>query len=249
MNDFNTLLTVKTEQPACLGPVVNDDCRFKHLVFDTTTVLECEYSSKNFILFLTGGSVLLNTDSYCGEFVEGNILLLPQSSFIRLEARAQTHLVSLSFDYLTNLCNSALLQLLHEHACSVSDEVCPLKMQPSLALFTETLAYCLRRKAMCPHWHKVMSQEFILLLKEFYPRKDMVGFFRPLLGEEPEFKSFVLQNYPKVDNIAGLIELSQFSRSVFSRSSRAPSASPPSSGCSVSGRTVCWVRLAVRASP
>lgn len=215
MNDFNTLLTVKTEQPACLGPVVNDDCRFKHLVFDTTTVLECEYSSKNFILFLTGGSVLLNTDSYCGEFVEGNILLLPQSSFIRLEARAQTHLVSLSFDYLTNLCNSALLQLLHEHACAVSDEVCPLKMQPSLALFTETLAYCLRRKAMCPHWHKVMSQEFILLLKEFYPRKDMVGFFRPLLGEEPEFKSFVLQNYPKVDNIAGLIELSQFSRSVF----------------------------------
>ena len=42
-----------------MEPVVNDDCWFKHLAFDTTTVLECEYSSKNFILFLEMNENLL----------------------------------------------------------------------------------------------------------------------------------------------------------------------------------------------
>lgn len=215
MTDLNEILIVKNAECGCneSGTACNDG--FKYLNFDNDAVLQCTCSEKNCILLLIKGSVVLNTDTcYRQPVAEGEMCLLPQASSICLKANAKTQIVLLSFNNLTDVCDNTLLLPLNQKAVTET-EVHTLCLHPSLTLFTETLMYCLTRKTMSAHWHRTMSQEFFLLLNEFYPNHEIIGFLTPATGKEFRFRKFVLQNYTKVRNINELIELSQFSRSMF----------------------------------
>lgn len=216
MNDFNNILIIKSENNACNESSIIFDYGFKYLTFDSLTYLKCEYSIKNCILFLIKGNIALSTSILpCKRtFGEGELFLLPQASFIQLEIEANTQILLLGFNHLTDFCETTLLQSLCKISISKSD-IYALKIQPSLTLFTETLIYCLDKKTMCQYWHKTMSQAFFLLLKEFYPGKDFTNFFAPIIDEDFEFKIFILQNYSKVNSINELIERSPLSRSMF----------------------------------
>lgn len=166
-------------------------------------------------MLITKGNIVISTTfTHNKTLTQGELFLLPQTSSIHLEIKSKTQMIMLSFNHLTDICEATLLQPLCKAAISKSD-ICTLKIQPSITLFTETLTYCLDKKTMCQHWHKTMSQAFFLLLKEFYPGKDFINFFAPIIDDEFEFKRFILQNYAKVDSINELIKRSPFSRSMF----------------------------------
>ncbi len=215
MNDLNETLIVRNADNACDESTAICDYGFKYLSVNDHTLWGCECSEKNSILFLIKGSIVLNTNfCYKKTIEEGELVLLPQASSIRLEANPKSQMILLSFNSLADVCDSTLLQQLNKKVITQTD-VHTLKIQPSLMLFADTLIYCLSKKTMCFHWHKTMSQDFFLLLNEFYSEEKIVEFLAPSAGNEFRFEKFILQNYTQVHSINELIVMSQYSRSMF----------------------------------
>jgi len=61
----------------------------------------------------------------------------------------------------------------------------------------------------------IKRQEFFLLFFATYSRQELASFFYPLIGEDVQFKEFVVSNYIKAKNVQQLAQMANYSTSGF----------------------------------
>ena len=104
------------------------------------------------------------------------------------------------------------IHLESEKCCFYSLSICP-----PLRHVLDSICFYLKQKVQCSHMHELKQKEIFMVFGTFYNRTDMAHFLMPITGRDPNFKSFVLENYLQIRNIKQFAQLYHCSERSFNR--------------------------------
>ena len=165
---------------------------------------------------LLEGRIRVSCDRWLNrEVMKGEMFLIARSSHMRTECLSDCRLLTLMFSAPTTNCDKLNFHELAALSNEVNYELNTLPVRPPVDLFLELLVCYLSAQANCYHLHEMKQNELFLCLRYFYTKQELASLFYPILTRSQDFRSFVLENYPKVKSVKQLIALSNMSRSVF----------------------------------
>lgn len=212
---LNELLYIG-EHLSCKNYMTNITIGFKYIEFSSETIIEEEYANKNYLLFFLDGHFSVSCNHFCGYIFHNNeMVLLPKSSIVKICAKNNSKILTMSFDVPLSSCDKLLFQTLTPICKNIEYNFDSIPIRYPLIPFIETIIYCLKNEMNCMHLHDIMQREFFFLLRGFYEKEEIATLFHPIIGKELEFKDFVMQNYTKVNNLDELIALSNIGRTSF----------------------------------
>ena len=190
---------------------------FKYYEFDCPSIIKEDCLSKNIILFFLEGHFTVSCNQFTDRsFGEYEMILLPKSSAAKICGETNSRLMLMLFDVPEESHDKHEVQFLTEAKRTFNYHFVPSPLRYPLTSFAETVAHCLQSgMATNAQFHALMHRQFFLLFKNFYTKKEAVGLFYPIIGIEPDFRDFIMQNYLKVNNVEELILLSNLGRSSF----------------------------------
>lgn len=86
-----------------------------------------------------------------------------------------------------------------------------------LQSFFSLLVDCLKEGLGCIHYHQIKRDELFLYLRAGYTKEELALFFYPVLGQNLEFKDFVLMNSRKIFDVKDFALQANMSQSTFNR--------------------------------
>ena len=212
---LNDLLYIE-EHLSCRNYMSNVTNGFTFIEINEKDIIEEEYATKNYLLFFLKGEFIIKCNQYNNRtFSQGEMILLPKSSIVKIAANSNSELLTMAFDIPESSCDKLIFQSLTTLCEDIVYDLNPIAIRYPLTPFLETLIYCLKNGMNCIHLHDIMQREFFFLLRGFYEKKEIAMLFHPIIGKELDFKDFVIQNYPDINNIDDLIALSNMGRTSF----------------------------------
>jgi AraC-like DNA-binding protein len=188
----------------------------KFLEFDKEIVLWEEYSPKNRILFFLKGNFSIDCSRYVGrKFVADEMVLIAKSSPIRIQMEAYAQMLVMSFDTLNSAEGYSELQALKPLCRDISYDFEPIPLREPLRSLMRTFVDSVRSGTDDQPLYDVVLRNFLVLLRVYYTKEEVVRLVYPIMGKEMEFKDFILQNYLHVSNLNELIEQSTLCRTTF----------------------------------
>lgn len=146
------------------------------------------------------------------------MFLLPKNKQITTFARKATTLLLCSFTNDLRLCSRFSIQQLSHF---ISESTCQnpycLKLDIRLQSFFSLLVDCLKEGLGCIHYHQIKRDELFLYLRAGYTKEELALFFYPVLGQNLEFKDFVLMNSRKIFDVKNFALQANMSQSTFNR--------------------------------
>lgn len=129
----------------------------------------------------------------------------------------ETEFILLFFDNQVNLHNKRSIELSAIHLESEKSCFYSLSICPPLRHVLDSICFYLKQKVQCSHMHELKQKEIFMVFGTFYNRTDMAHFLMPITGRDPNFKSFVLENYLQIRNIKQFAQLYHCSERSFNR--------------------------------
>ena len=103
----------------------------------------------------------------------------------------------------------------HEKPIANNDHTLPIR-KPLLHALRQVLFY-LETGLLCRHMHILKQQEIILILRGFYAKNELAGFFAGASGMGSKFEDLILNNYRKVKTVKEFASLCCVSERSFNR--------------------------------
>ena len=92
-----------------------------------------------------------------------------------------------------------------------------LKINKQVKSFLSAMDFYLNEGIDCSHFHELKRKELFFLFRAYYSDGELISFFFPVIGQNSEFKLFILNNHLKVANINDFAKLACCSLSTFNR--------------------------------
>lgn len=212
-------LLYKNEHLSCLHYATSETVCFRVYTVKKGDVFDqCMLTDTN-LMFLLSGSITLSYNEYMnGQLESGNFCLLPKSSMVHVKVKEDGRILSCIFSQNIKMCSLFSLQQLQNFLpASYSYEFGCLQMNPLMNRFLCLLVDCLDQGLGCSHFHQLKRDELFLYLRAFYTKEELACFFYPILGEDMNFKDFVLANYKQMKDVKDFAEKANLSLSTFNR--------------------------------
>lgn len=170
----------------------------------------------NYLVIVLEGQIRVNCETWINrEIGSGEMFLIPKSSHAEGECFVDCKILTFAFDAPTTICDKLNFSYLAELSKTMDYNLNTLPVRYPVSLFSELLIYYLSQQINCFHLHEMKGNELFLCLRFFYSKEELASLFYPILSRSQDFRSFVLENYPKARSVKELIALSHMSRSVF----------------------------------
>lgn len=149
---------------------------------------------------------------------EGNAFLLPKNLDVKAFVLDTCSLVLCSFTSDLKLCSRFFIQELNSFLPSSSDvHFYSIKIDDRISAFLSSLIDVLNDGLGCKHFHLIKREELFLYFRAGYSKQDLALFFSPILGDNIDFKDFVLANYKKILDVKEFAGVANMSLSTFNR--------------------------------
>lgn len=123
-----------------------------------------------------------------------------------------------SFTSDLKLCSRFFIQELNSFLPSSSDVLFySIKIDDRISAFLSSLIDVLNDGLGCKHFHLIKREELFLYFRAGYSKQDLALFFSPILGDNIDFKDFVLANYKKILEVKEFAGVANMSLSTFNR--------------------------------
>lgn len=181
--------------------------------------VERRFLNTTFLVILLQGDIEIRyeIDKYFTPQL-GYMFLLPKNKQITTFARKATTLLLCSFTNDLKLYSRFSIQQLSHF---ISESTCQnpycLKLDIRLQSFFSLLVDCLKEGLGCIHYHQIKRDELFLYLRAGYTKEELALFFYPVLGQNLEFKDFVLMNSRKIFDVKNFALQANMSLSTFNR--------------------------------
>ncbi|MDH6304417.1 AraC-like DNA-binding protein [Parabacteroides sp. PF5-5] len=186
------------------------------------------------VVMLLSGAVVLSSELYPSlSLEEGSFVFLPPGSYYRMEFTRDSSL--LLFHVGRELSGGGHLPLheLYEDMdkggvnVNMPTNLAPLKMKLPLQEYARSLVVYLDKGMDYPEVFDLKMEEFFLLLRLYYTRREVTSLFAPVLSPDVRFTYFVLRNYLTVKTVKELAEKAHLSLSSFDKEFRQVFGMPP----------------------
>jgi len=172
------------------------------------------------IFFLLKGRVRFMFGHVSTVLEAGKFALLSRGLNYKMRVEADVSMLILTVHYKINLCKHFPLEMLDTINKTLQmdkGKIYPLKTNKILKCYLENLTATIATGLKCSYFHELKRQELFYYLRAYYPKKDLVGFFLPILNNDSKFAELVYQNYKLVENIPELAKITSYSISGFKK--------------------------------
>lgn len=212
-------LLCKNEHISCTNYAEEFNKVFTLMEIPEGHTVERRFLNTTFLVILLQGDIEIRyeIDKYFTPQL-GYMFLLPKNKQITTFARKATTLLLCSFTNYLKLCSCFSIQQLSHF---ISESTCQnpycLKLDIRLQSFFSLLVDCLKEGLGCIHYHQIKRDELFLYLRAGYTKEELALFFYPVLGQNLEFKDFVLMNSRKIFDVKNFALQANMSLSTFNR--------------------------------
>lgn len=179
-----------------------------------TTVIEA--SSTNRIIFLTYGSIVVNSkerEDY--EVEEKNMILCYKEYDYHITAKSNTEYIVAYFTSLGGACDTSMLSQLFRANKNMHYEFKSMPFNEPIRDFLSTITRYLRDGIECKHLHYPSIQVLFVLLRFYYPPKALLKFFYNLIDFDSSFTALIENNVEKVHTLNDLAAICGYDISTF----------------------------------
>ncbi len=175
-----------------------------------------EKTTRNCILFMMEGELLVNSEEYPGITLHAGECIL-QAIGSKMEFLALSHVKYLIyyFTQLPLLCEGHYRQVLDRTATPLT--YTPLTFNRKLHRVVEDLIEHLQEEYTCLPYLHLKCSELIYVLTNYYPLPQASAFFYPISSYIESFQYFVMQNYLKVKSVEEFAHLGGYGITTFRR--------------------------------
>ena len=169
------------------------------------------------IWFVTEGELEVSCNGEKTKILAGNMICFSRGSICRIFSRGKATVVIAQFDNIVQSCEKILFSQLNSLSFPGEKAIYPLEIRTRLQMFLKLLIGYLEDGANCVHFHETKLKELFWNIQFYYTKTEQVSFFRPIMGNEHEFKKKVLDNYRNARTVKELARLCGSSLSTFNR--------------------------------
>ena len=173
------------------------------------------------LVFVLEGEISVSTGMAINrKVVAGKMFLIPPGDNFYVRALADAVFMRCSFMRDIALCNRFSIEQLQNYVRPAVSSRSGLTLLPIHHLLAGELAITrnvLHTGLSCIHFQHIKTEILFMELRGFYAKEDLADLFAPILGEDNDFKSKVMQSYSQVSTVKELIDLLNMSSTGFKR--------------------------------
>jgi len=205
------------EHTACNNYVSGFNTGFRVCNLKTNEVLKSSATDYNCLIFTTEGSVNLYYDDVELLLAPNTIAFVPLPNIFDIKAITESTLIINYFNKPIELCEKLTFERLANFIDENDNNYKTLPIIDIINKYLESLVSVLDSGARCKHFFAIKHQELIFLLRFYYPKEQLAQFLAPIISKDINFKTIVLKNHLKANNVKHLAELCHYSIPVFNR--------------------------------
>jgi AraC-like DNA-binding protein len=146
------------------------------------------------------------------------MMLIPSGNDISAQGEDDCELILMRLHGAKQLCDCFPLdKLLSEKTPNFKPNLYYLDINERMDTFLSFLDTCMSDGLRCIYYFELKIKEFYFLLRAYYKKEDLLGFFYPLLSYDIPFSDMILNNHYKVRTVQELAELTHYSLSGFQK--------------------------------
>lgn len=213
-------LMYKNEHLSCSYYSTSSNWIFKVLNVKAGEKVTRRYIDRTFLVFLVEGNMRMEYGVEVSvDLRPRNIFLLPKHFEASFQTETDSTVLLCSFTNDIELCSRFSLQKLSgsipEHAAASGIFFLPFDNR--LSVFADFMTQTLTEGLGCVHYHSLKRDELFIYLRAGYTKEELALFFYPILGQNLDFKDFVLSNYKNVCDVQEFARKANLSLRTFNR--------------------------------
>lgn len=178
-----------------------------------------ENVERSVLVFVLSGKICVTCGSFHERIIKaGNFALFPKNTCIYGRAIEKSEVISCAFIHNIRFCNKYSVENL---ASDITDEIeydfFQLPIRERVNDFLVLLRDCLNDGLGCSHFHNWKVQELFILLRAYYSKDELANFFYPVLGQDIDFKDFILTNYTMIFEVSEFAQKANMTLATFNR--------------------------------
>lgn len=170
------------------------------------------------ILFVIEGELELSCNGESLKLPAGHMVCFGRKCRCRMYSPGKVSMVIAQFDISVSSCERMSFLQLPAPEEAGERGMHPLEIRDRLSMFLKLLTGYLEDGANCIHFHEIKLKELFWNIRFYYTKTEQAAFFRPILGNDLEFRKKVLDNYRNARTVKELAYLCGQSLSTFKRS-------------------------------
>lgn len=222
-------LFYREEHTTCYNYRLLSTADFAVLTFPATGHIYEVPVNRSTIVFMLSGEAEVTCNNFKNiRHRAGEMLLLPRNSCCYASVLKECTVISCAFLQSMSFCSRFTFEKLTRYipaGYEYTGKVLPVCDR--IKDFLRLLETCLNDGLQCAHYHEIKSQELFIYLRAYYSKSDLAEFFCPLLGEDMDFKDWVLGNWQKAGTIEELASMKKMSPDSFQRRFKASFGETP----------------------
>ena len=172
----------------------------------------------NEIVFLLKGRFRLSYGKLVNEEIgSGVIMLFPPGSRVKAEIVEDVRFIVCRVRGIVQLCECLSLERLHFESPSVDEDFQLLPIRERIHGYISHFVDCVEDGLRCNYYFETKTKELFFMLRAYYAKEELAGFFSPLLSKDSSFMNLMYTHFREAKSVQDLIRVSYYSESGFKK--------------------------------
>ncbi|MCD7931062.1 MAG: helix-turn-helix transcriptional regulator [Tannerellaceae bacterium] len=200
------LLYVK-EHITCRNYVSDFHVGFQYNEMEAGLTIEKGDKYYNYMIFLLEGEMKISNSQMTTRSCQGGeMFFIGRDLSYSIQTKTDVKFLLLAFDNPISFGTDLTVEDLQPYH-SEEFRFTILPMCEGMLVVANTIKFYMHHKIQCKHLHVAKQQEVFMVLSAFYRREELAALFNPVLDNNVDFKSFVMNNYQDVKTVEELARL------------------------------------------
>lgn len=171
------------------------------------------------LVFLMQGRIKISYAKHINlEIPQGKIMFFPPGCHVKADFLEDTYMIVCRVRGVVQLCDCLPLEkLYHEFEGKYTDGFHMLDANERIYEYLDHFVKCVEDGLRCSYYFATKMRELFFLLRAYYTKEQLAGFFSPLMSKDSQFMNLMYKNFRNVKRVQELADIALYSPSGFKK--------------------------------